>query len=303
MVAILIVLVVVIALIIAGYWFDWTGFNVYSVIWLPKPTKGISLPITKLEEQQPAKTLWDWLQLLIIPFALAIIAIFFNRAERKNEQRITLDNQQEAALQGYINEMSELLLEKHLRESKEGDEVRTIARVRTLTVLPRLDELRKRSILQFLYESGLIAKNKRVITLEEADLSGADLRGTDLRGADLSKANLEGANLERTFLERANLKGVNLVGANLSGPILHFAGIDANDPVAAALMEANLTGAKLSRAKLVSARLVRADLSRASLSGADLEEANLRGARVTPEQLDTAWVLKDATMPDGSKHP
>src|SRR5215470_14841031 len=54
------------------------------------------------------KTVWDWLQLLIIPFALAIIALLFNRAERKNEQRVASDNQQEAALQGYINEMSEL---------------------------------------------------------------------------------------------------------------------------------------------------------------------------------------------------
>src|SRR5260370_36550438 len=99
------------------------------------------------------KTLWDWLQLLIIPLALAIIAILFNRSERKNEQRIASDNQQEAALQEYIKEMSELLLHGKLRESQPGDEVRTIARVRTLTILPRLDKGRKNSVLQFLYES------------------------------------------------------------------------------------------------------------------------------------------------------
>src|SRR5258708_6754054 len=149
------------------------------------------------------KTLWDWLQLLIIPFVLAIGGYLFNfttsRSAQKNaqsrdqtERDIALDNQREEALQSYIDNMSELLLEKQLRESKEGDEVRTIARVRTLTVLPRLDGLRKRSILQFLYESGLIGKNKRVITLGGADLSGAELYGIDLRGADLSKADLEG---------------------------------------------------------------------------------------------------------------
>jgi hypothetical protein len=115
------------------------------------------------------KTLWDWLQLLIIPLALAVIAILFNRTERKNEQRIASDNQQEAALQEYIKEMSVLMLERNLRKSDVDAEVLTIARVRTLTTLPRLDEVRKGSVLQFLYESKLIEKNNIV------DLTGADL--------------------------------------------------------------------------------------------------------------------------------
>ncbi len=54
-------------------------------------------------------------------------------------------------LQAYFNEISLLLLEKQLRESKEGDEVRTIARALTLTVVSRLDKERKVSILNFLF--------------------------------------------------------------------------------------------------------------------------------------------------------
>src|SRR3712207_6525243 len=34
------------------------------------------------------RTLWDWLQLLIIPVVLAVGAYLFNRAERRNELRI-----------------------------------------------------------------------------------------------------------------------------------------------------------------------------------------------------------------------
>src|SRR6266568_9281838 len=83
------ILAVAIALIIIGYRFDWTGFNGNS---------------------KSGKTLWDWMQLLFIPLVLAVIAIFFNRAERKNEQAIATDNQQEAALQAYLDKMSELLL-------------------------------------------------------------------------------------------------------------------------------------------------------------------------------------------------
>src|SRR5437763_602783 len=59
------------------------------------------------------KTLWDWFQLLIIPLVLAVIAISFNRVERKNEKAIALGNQRETALQTYLDKMSELLLKEH----------------------------------------------------------------------------------------------------------------------------------------------------------------------------------------------
>ena len=75
------------------------------------------------------------------------------------------DNQRETAFQAYIDKMSELLLHEKLRDSTEEDEVRNVARVRTLTVLPRLDGKRKGSVLQFLYESGHIYKNKNSIDL------------------------------------------------------------------------------------------------------------------------------------------
>src|SRR5450755_4203797 len=102
-----------IALIILGIHFqwDWTGFG-------PEMN----------EPKQHAKSLWDWLQLLIIPAVLAVGGYVFNLTVSRNEQKstqlrdrterqIALDSQQEAALQAYIDKMSELLLEKKLRES------------------------------------------------------------------------------------------------------------------------------------------------------------------------------------------
>ncbi len=121
-----------IALVFSGYWFHWawTGFN---------------------------KTLWDWMQLLLIPVALALVAIWFNRNERKNEQEIASDNRQEAALRAYLDRLSELLMKEGLRASKPGDEVRTAARARTLTILRQLDAFRKADVIKFLYESNLIS--------------------------------------------------------------------------------------------------------------------------------------------------
>ncbi len=37
------------------------------------------------------KTLWDWLQLLIIPLVLAVIALLFNRATTRTEQKIAAE--------------------------------------------------------------------------------------------------------------------------------------------------------------------------------------------------------------------
>jgi uncharacterized membrane protein len=130
---VVIILVVAIALIIIiGYRFDWTGFN---------------------GNNKSGKTLWDWLQLLIIPVVLAVagyaINLTISRSEQeatkqrdKTEHEIALDNQREAALQEYIDKMSELLLHEKLRESQSGAEVRNIALARTLAVMHTLDARR-----------------------------------------------------------------------------------------------------------------------------------------------------------------
>lgn len=63
--------------------------------------------------------------------------------------------------------MGQLLLheDRPLRKSKEEDEMRTLARARTLTALSRLDGSRKRSVLQFLYETDLITRDRAVVDL------------------------------------------------------------------------------------------------------------------------------------------
>src|SRR5260370_35277094 len=90
------IIVVGVALIIVGYWFDMTGFNGYTQVstirTLSGPTAGT---VTRTEAYQPGKTLWDWLQLLIIPLVLAVIALFFNRATTRTYQKIAADRYQQ----------------------------------------------------------------------------------------------------------------------------------------------------------------------------------------------------------------
>ncbi len=133
-----IALIIVFALAVYRFGWDWTGFT-------GGKSKTTQTPQGTTTEYSPGKTLWDWLQLLIIPLALAVIAVLFNLANSRTERAIALDNRRETALQAYIDKMSELLLAKELRKSKPKADVREVARVRTLRVLPRLDGERKRN--------------------------------------------------------------------------------------------------------------------------------------------------------------
>jgi pentapeptide repeat protein len=169
------------------------------------------------------RTLWDWLDLLIVPVVLAIGGYLFTRSESRrtqdiaNQQRdldreIADERRQDDTLQAYLDGMSQLLTDKDrpLHRSQRGDSLSTVAR--TLTVLPRLDGERKGRVVQFLYESGLIAKDHPILSLIEADLREANLSGANLIGAYLKLANLSGA-----YLNGANPSGADLSYASLEG--------------------------------------------------------------------------------------
>ncbi len=108
---------------------------------------------------------------------------------------IALDQQRETTLKTYLDDMSDLLLNHHLRTSKPGDEVSLVATERTLTTLRRLDAPRNRIVLRFLQDAHLIGVKNAVVDLSSADLSGDDLRRAILNGADLEYADLAYANL------------------------------------------------------------------------------------------------------------
>jgi uncharacterized protein YjbI with pentapeptide repeats len=252
---------------------------------------------------------------LAIPVVVGFGAVWFTTRQGKVADAENTGNQRETALQAYIDKMSELLLGKNLRESVEKDEVRNIARVRTLTVLTRLDKVRKWSVLQFLYESdllnksglfnkfGLLDEDRPIIDLNGADLSGAILSYVSLTGVRLSGANLSHADLSRALLSDADLLSVNLSHAHLMRADLSGAYLSDGRLIGAHLFAATMWGTDLSHAYLMGADLGKASLIDVDLSGVNLTGAILSGATVTTEQLEKAKSLKGATMPDGSKHP
>lgn len=270
-----------------------------------------------------ATTAWDWLDLLIVPAALGLGALWLNYNQKRTEMtlaekarnlelEIAQDRQRQGALDQYLDKMSDLLLNHglrwpHLDHAEEG----TIARARTVAVLRMLDADRKTQLFRFLEESGLIAPPNPVIWLEGSNLMGAsmvranlagarlgkvDFSAADLTEADLTEADLSEACLVGTKLSRANLSGANLFkaemsGANLTGVNLQGAKQSGVNLQEALLAGANLAGADLTWAQLIGTELIWAELTGAELTGADLTNADLTNANLSAADLNGAVVL------------
>jgi hypothetical protein len=294
---------------VVAYDGGWNVRDEEDSVWQTKPERERKEETKQSRWGFRGKTVWDFLQLLIVPLMLVAIGLVFSlqqdvRQQRVENQRAKAERElaeqraQDEALQAYLDQMSGLLLERDLRTSEEDSEVRTLARARTLTVLGRLDPSRKTAVMQFLVEAELVTSadgREPIIALDGASLSNADLSFLGLRNADLTGADLSGANLNGADLSNADLGATKKV--TLSGGGLLY-------PVRANLSGANLSFADLSGADLRFAVLSHAHLSGADLSGADLSHAYLIGARgATNEELDRqADTLKGATMPNGQKY-
>jgi len=248
-------------------------------------------------------TLWKLLSVLAIPITLGAvvpllswlqstrerqIAADTEEASRKRELEVVGQRAQDEALQAYLDDMTNLMIDYHLRSPSQGEDVkdvRAVARSRTLTALPRLDARRKRSVLQFLYESDLATKDQVAVDLKGADLSGAHLSAANLSAADLSGVDLRSARLNAVDLREADLSDADLSDTDLSAANLHEADLSGADLLRSDLSAADLIGADLSGADLSGAHLTGANLDGANLSGVDLRGTYLRAAHLRKVDL------------------
>jgi uncharacterized protein YjbI with pentapeptide repeats len=243
------------------------------------------------EDLQPAKTLWDWLQLLVVPLALAGLAFLLNDLQSDREKRIedqrerrqeatAADAAREEALRAYLTQMSELMLDRDLLRSAPGADVRAVARTVTLTVLRRVDGERRGLVVRFLAEARLLRSGDPKVELDGANLRSAALSRADLTEADLTNVDLTAANLRSVDLTRADLIEADLTEADLR---------QAFD-----LFRADFLGADLRGADLRGLDFTRADLTDADLTGADLRGADLSSADLTDPAADITGAMYDS---------
>jgi uncharacterized protein YjbI with pentapeptide repeats len=236
------------------------------------------------------KSLWEFLDLLIVPLALAIIGFGFtfiqdNRQQKIEDQRaasaIKIEERraQNAALQAYLDQMNDLILDRKLLKVNKGvpvhgpgDPVHTLAQARTTTAITQFDGENNQAVTRFLSDSGLLREP-------------ALLAKTDLQDARLPKAVLQEANLAGTQLNRADLTEAVLLEANFSAK--EKVGEDINH-IIANLTRANLRKAALQEANLAECTLDKITLTKATLQGADLRSASLQAANLTKAALQHA---------------
>jgi len=285
--------------------------------------------VSNLNPNPNIKTLWDWMQLLIIPVILALGGWWLASSERKaeiekarlqkeTEIQITLEKQRQDALQAYLDYMTTLILDRNLREASSDSDIAAIATARTHATLRMLDSVRKGILIRFLVEAGLIT-NTEVVDEEIVDclpvleLEGADLRGVELtdvtfwRGLVLHGANLSDALLERISFGRSDLwgfkadkanfsfcelMGANLAHANISNS--NFFHINASDIIFgwSKIKGSDFTGALLVKSGFDRTNLKDVIFTESWFRGADFTEATLE--RVSFEDADLSpWYKKD----------
>jgi uncharacterized protein YjbI with pentapeptide repeats len=273
----------------------------------------------------------------LIPAVLAAAGLWVTHVQKKTEQEIAREKQDQETLKNYLESMKGLLLDKGLGNSAKPG-VKRLARTLTLNVLRELTAKRNRQVITFLREAELIGIEPSVVDLNKAHLEEADLAGVYLLGASLKRAKLQGANLQEAnlsiadlewaTLEEVNLKESNLQGTYLTRAKLNRGSLDGSYLSGAKLQWAELEGANLNRANLKRAELAHVllkgaslrlaklqganlsfanmentDLWRANLEGANLYQANLKAARnFWAGQLLKADCLEKATMPDGQTY-
>src|SRR5215212_7476356 len=223
-VAVLVTLGVLSYLIYIGYGLGWTGFG----------------PSRMNEGVQPSKTLWEWLGLLFVPTILALGGalggfllnrmqkqhdVQIEKAQKEREEAAAIQHAQDELLRDYLDQMSDLMVVRKLREKPPQSDLHRLAQARTIATLLGLDKDHKKRPLKLVYELNLITKDEPLLNLKNAGLDTADLREMTLhdaclKEADLRRASLRGADLKGSDLMEADLRGANLSNADLSNTCL-----------------------------------------------------------------------------------
>jgi hypothetical protein len=265
------------------------------------------------------KSLWDWLQLLVVPVVLAVAGFLLSDAAqrerdlevRQSEADFTNSRAQSDALLAYLDQMSSLVVDRRMNSEPPSSDTRMIAQARTLVILASLGRDRKRDPLNLIYELNLINKYSPYLNLKKANFAAADLseitlHDACLKDADLRRTNLSGADLRGSDLSNVDLRGADLSDAELSDVSLACANLlPYSERRPAKLNAVHLAnGADPTDIDLNDDRVIRTNLSGANLRGADLSGAYLAGVvGITNEELELqAPSLQGATMPDGQKY-
>lgn len=198
-------------LIVIGYWAIypissplWTGFGPYD----------------ELVNGPRSKTLWDWLELIVIPFVLSLIAWFLSLSDKKHELERETDAQHQKTLIDFLEKIHELVVTDRLGDSSCTSDINQLARSYILFVFRALDKNRKAEALQIIYEMKLINCMPKIklhgANLNNSHLESAPLIGVEIKGAYFKNANFKHANLQNSIFLGSNFCNADFRNSNLT---------------------------------------------------------------------------------------
>ena len=130
------------------------------------------------------KHLVDYMQMFVVPIVVLLAGTFVSQSVNASAQRQAAQQAQDKRVQDYLAQMTTLVLDRDLLGRKSGgiapQTVRDVARAQTATALNGMDGARRRFVVTFLYEQGLISGLDPLVSMRTADLSGSDLKEAEL---------------------------------------------------------------------------------------------------------------------------
>ena len=283
----------------------------YTFAWLHCVASKLMTKQSRVSQRAARHNRKVWRQLIasaLVPFVLGIFTVVFtiqqqslSKQQHEIDRRNQRDAQQQVTFDTYINDISNLLLHSVETNETHRAKIRLYVRTKTLTALRNLNAARKKYIILFLYESGLL-QNKNL------DLSGADLNDVQLIGpykldrlylpgvswrnalfvkcnlieAVFNQSHMDNAQFIQSFLERASFPEVQLDNALFRQT---------------SVLSINFTGASLVGANFLDAELVQGiDFSNTDLLGARFTDEQFRGQRVKV----FAHYFRHSRLPNGS---
>jgi O6-methylguanine-DNA--protein-cysteine methyltransferase len=188
------------------------------------------------------KSLWDWLQLLVVPSMLAFGAFYLNYSSEARDKELAIKQQQQEIVKDYFSKMQTLILEeKKIRisqtppkqiekdykdyysknsssskdQQKLSPESQSIGKALTFAVLDEVNGIQKGKVITYLAEAGLINTDKPQIDLENANLKDMQLDSVILTNVNIRKAHMQNAKLSKVQFTASDLRGANFSGATL----------------------------------------------------------------------------------------
>jgi uncharacterized protein YjbI with pentapeptide repeats len=206
-------------------------------------------------------TYWQLIGTLLIPLAGGLLIAWggfkFNQRQRERDEVLENKQAQDNAIQAYLDQMSDLLVDRHLRSLPKGSDIHKLAEAKTTEVLLGLDSDRKRRPLKLVYGLGLIKNGLHIAERDGAlrdvenlspnnpDTGERDGALLDLQNLSLDHADLTELSLRDAYLRFADLRGADLQGSDLSGADLSYADLRGANLTNTDLSAVNLSGANL----------------------------------------------------------